>query len=169
MQRDLTHPDGGFFSAEDADSAADAAKPKEKSEGAFYVWSREEIEEALGRAMRQIFCDRYGVKAGGQRGGRSARGISRAEHFVPGAFDRGDGGGARIERGRSTRRSAGAAAKLLERRARRPRPHLDDKILAGWNGLMISAFAKGAQVLGEARYADAARAAANFLRRAAVG
>src|SRR6185295_6954653 len=54
-------------------------------------------------------------------------------------------------------------AKLLEIRSRRPRPHLDDKILAGWNGLMISAFAKGAQVLEEARYAAAARNARNFL------
>ena len=46
--RDLTHPDGGFYSAEDADSAADPAKPKEKSEGAFYIWSYQEIVDVLG-------------------------------------------------------------------------------------------------------------------------
>jgi uncharacterized protein YyaL (SSP411 family) len=57
-----------------------------------------------------------------------------------------------------------AGVKLLDLRARRPRPHLDDKVLAAWNGLMISAFAKGAQALGEDRYADAARAAAKFVR-----
>jgi len=53
---------------------------------------------------------------------------------------------------------------LMDRRARRPRPHLDDKILAAWNGLMISAFSKGAQALGEDRYTDAAAAAAKFVR-----
>ncbi len=58
-----------------------------------------------------------------------------------------------------------ASAKLLEVRSGRPRPHLDDKILTSWNGLMISAFAKGAQILGEPRYADAARRATDFIRR----
>jgi hypothetical protein len=58
-----------------------------------------------------------------------------------------------------------ASAKLLEIRARRPRPLRDDKVLSSWNGMMISAFAKGAQILNETRYAEAARAAANFLRR----
>ena len=67
-----------------------------------------------------------------------------------------------VDEARSVLRNAGV--KLLDRRARRPRPHLDDKILASWNGLMISAFAKGAQALGEDRYADAARAAAKFVR-----
>jgi hypothetical protein len=57
-----------------------------------------------------------------------------------------------------------ASAKLFDRRAHRPRPHLDDKILTSWNGLMISAFAKGAQALGEDRYGDAAAGAAKFLR-----
>jgi hypothetical protein len=70
--------------------------------------------------------------------------------------------GAGVDETRSVLRSA--VSRLLERRARRPRPHLDDKILAAWNGLMISAFAKGAQVLGEDRYADAAAAAAKFVR-----
>jgi hypothetical protein len=58
-----------------------------------------------------------------------------------------------------------SAAKLLEIRSRRPRPHLDDKILTGWNALMISAFAKGAQILDEPRYVEAARAARSFLHR----
>ncbi len=164
VQRDLTHPDGGFFSAEDADSAVEAAKPKEKREGAFYVWSREEIVETLGVRDAEVFCDRYGVKAGGnveedphgefhgQNILYQARSIEEtaAQH------------GMSVDDARSLLR--GAVAKLVERRARRPRPHLDDKILASWNGLMISAFAKGAQALGEDRYTEAARGAAKFVR-----
>jgi len=164
VQRDLTHRDGGFFSAEDADSAADASKPKEKREGAFYVWSKEEIEDTLGPRDAQIFCERYGVMAGGnvdedphgEFGGQNilyqARSIEEtaAQHGVS------------VDETRIVLRNSGV--KLLDRRGRRPRPHLDDKILAAWNGLMISAFAKGAQALGEERYADAARAAAKFMR-----
>jgi uncharacterized protein len=164
VQRDLTHPDGGFFSAEDADSAVDAAKPKEKREGAFYVWSREEIEKTLGHRDAELFCRRYGVEAGGNveedphgefRGGNilyQARSIEEAA--AASALSVNDARAVLTE----------AAEKLLERRGQRPRPHLDDKILAGWNALMISAFAKGAQALGEDRYADAAAAAAKFLR-----
>ena len=63
--RDLTHPEGGFYSAEDADSAADPAQPKEKSEGAFYIWSQQEIVDALGEPRCRDFCQRFGVKANG--------------------------------------------------------------------------------------------------------
>jgi uncharacterized protein YyaL (SSP411 family) len=59
--RDLTHPQGGFFSAEDADSAPDAAHPKEKSEGAFYIWTRQEIADALGEQDAEVFCRHFGV------------------------------------------------------------------------------------------------------------
>jgi len=164
VQRDLTHRDGGFFSAEDADSAADAGKPKEKREGAFYVWSREEIAETLGPRDAEIFCDRYGVQPGGnvdedphgEFGGQNILYQSRSSEEVAVLHSLG------VDEIRSVLKTA--AAKLFERRARRPRPHLDDKILASWNGLMISAFAKGAQALGENRYADAARGAAKFLR-----
>jgi uncharacterized protein len=164
VQRDLTHPDGGFFSAEDADSAVDSAKPKEKREGAFYVWSRDEIEQTLGPRDAGIFCERYGVTGRGN-----------VEEDPHGEFQ----GQNILYRARSIEETAAASEvsvdetrlvlrnaslKLLERRAQRPRPHLDDKILASWNGLMISAFAKGAQALGEDRYADAAAAAAKFLR-----
>jgi uncharacterized protein len=164
VQRDLTHRDGGFFSAEDADSAVDPERPGEKREGAFYVWSREEIEETLGARDAQIFCERYGVKAGGnveedphgEFGGQNI--LYQARSIAETAAQHGVG----IDEARSVLRNA--EGKLLDRRARRPRPHLDDKILAAWNGLMISAFAKGAQALGEDRYADAARAAAKFIR-----
>jgi uncharacterized protein YyaL (SSP411 family) len=156
VQRDLTHPDGGFFSAEDADSAVDAAKPREKREGAFYVWRKEEIDATLGVGDAELFSERYGVRAGGN-----------VEEDPHGEFR----GQNILYRARSMEDTAETRAALrnqrmmlLDRRGQRPRPHLDDKILAGWNALMISAFAKGAQALGEDRYADAARGAAKFLR-----
>jgi hypothetical protein len=164
VQRDLTHRDGGFFSAEDADSAVDAAKPKDKREGAFYVWGREEIEQTLGDRDAEMFCQRYGVLAGGTVD-EDPHGEFRGQNILYQARtieEIAAASGLSLNDTRSVLRSSGA--KLLDRRVRRPRPHLDDKILASWNALMISAFAKGAQVLGEDRYADAAAAAAKFLR-----
>ena len=148
--RDLRHPEGGFYSAEDADSAADPAKPKEKSEGAFYIWSYQEIVDVLGEPDAAAFCQRFGVAPNGNvqedpHGEFTGRNILYQAQDVP--FNE------------------HSIAKLLEVRSRRPRPHLDDKILAGWNGMMISAFAKGAQILGQPRYEQAARDARNLLYR----
>ena len=164
VQRDLAHPEGGFFSAEDADSAADAARPKEKREGAFYVWTSKEIEDALGPADAGIFSLRYGVEAGGNVE-EDPHGEFRGQNILYQARsieETAAACGAGVDETRSL--LEGAKGRLMDRRARRPRPHLDDKILAAWNGLMISAFAKGAQALGEDRYADAAAAAAKFVR-----
>jgi uncharacterized protein YyaL (SSP411 family) len=143
--RDLTHPEGGFYSAEDADSASDPAQPKEKSEGAFYIWTRQEIVDALGEHDAEVFSRYFGVK------------ITATWMRIPRRVWRKHLSGA-------SRRNRSGVAKLLEIHSRRPRPHLDDKILSGWNGLMISAFAKGAQILDEQRYADAAFAR-SFLHR----
>jgi uncharacterized protein len=148
--RDLTHPEGGFYSAEDADSAADPAQPKEKSEGAFYIWTQQEIVDALGEPDAAVFCRHFGVKANGN--------VDEDPH---GEF----GGRNILYQATDQTKSVPGVAKLLEIRSRRPRPHLDDKILSGWNGLMISAFAKGAQILDEPRYAEAARSARSFLHR----
>jgi uncharacterized protein YyaL (SSP411 family) len=165
VQRDLTHADGGFFSAEDADSAMDAAQPKVKREGAFYVWTWEEIERALGTNDADMFCQRFGVKPEGnvdedphgEFHGQNILYQARSIEEVAAAS------GMPVDEARAV--LTGACQTLVDVRSRRPRPHLDDKILAGWNALMISAFAKGAQVLGEDRYAEAACGAAGFLRQ----
>jgi uncharacterized protein YyaL (SSP411 family) len=138
--RDMTDPGGGFYSAEDADS--------EGREGAFYLWSRQEIDAALGPAAAGRFARRYGVQEHGNvlddpHGEFAGRNIL---YEADSAVD-----------------AAGSEAQLLEVRSRRPRPHRDDKILTAWNGLTISAFAKGAQALEDRRYRDAARAAAEFV------
>jgi uncharacterized protein YyaL (SSP411 family) len=151
--RDLAHPEGGFYSAEDADSAIDAAKPTEKHEGAFYVWRHSELVEALGASEAAEFSNRYGVEERGNVN-EDPHGEFIGVNILYQA-NAGEEQGA-IEKARET---------LLRIRSKRPRPHLDDKVLAGWNGMMISAFAKGAQILGEPRYEQAARRALDFLRR----
>jgi len=163
--RDMTDPGGGFYSAEDADSVIDSAHPHEKGEGAFYIWSAEEIRAALGEAAAAIFCYRYGVREGGNvdedpHGEFNGRNILFQEHTLA---ETAAHAGATDEETRAMLQRASET--LLEIRSARPRPLRDDKVLAAWNGLMISAFAKGAQILDEPRYAQAARAAADFLRR----
>ena len=148
--RDLAHAEGGFYSAEDADSATDPARPKEKHEGAFYVWTHKELVEALGPADAAIFCERFGVEERGN--------VQEDPH---GEFI----GTNILYEARSVEVPRKSLETLMHIRSARPRPHLDDKVLAGWNGMMISAFAKGAQILGEPRYEQAARRALDFLRR----
>jgi len=156
--RDLAHPEGGFYSAEDADSASDPAHPHDKSEGAFYIWSRSELVAALGEQDAAIFSRGYGVE---ERGNvqEDPHGEFTGRNILFQARSAEDDGV--IAKARET---------LLRVRSLRPRPHLDDKILAGWNGLMISALAKGAQVLTReypedaAKYQLAARRALDFIR-----
>ena len=147
--RDMTDPGGAFYSAEDADSIIDPAQPEHKGEGAFYIWAAEEIRSLLGDAA-EAFLNAYGVREGGNvdydpHGEFTGKNILYLVGDTPDpALD-------------------DARAKLLDVRSQRPRPHLDDKILTSWNGLMISAFALAGAVLDQPRYAEAARRAAEFL------
>jgi uncharacterized protein YyaL (SSP411 family) len=147
--RDLTHPEGGFYSAEDADSASDPAQPHHKSEGAFYIWTHQELLDALDPDEAAAFERRYGVAPNGN--------VQEDPH---GEF----GGRNILFQAQDVPVKPESIAKLLAIRSTRPRPHLDDKVLAGWNGMMISAFAKGAQILDEPRYSEAATRAAAFVR-----
>jgi uncharacterized protein YyaL (SSP411 family) len=163
--RDLTDPGGGFYSAEDADSAIDAAHPHHKGEGAFYIWTAEEIRKALGDRDAEIFSYRYGVRENGNveedpHGEFTGRSILFQEHTIE---ETAAHAGAPVEEVRAVLKQA--SEKLLAIRSARPRPLRDDKVLAAWNGMMISAFAKGAQVLDKPRFAEAARGAVDFVRR----
>ena len=163
--RDMTHPEGGFFSAEDADSLLSHGRP-EHAEGAFYVWTRREITEVLGADEARIFCRHYGVEeVGNAPTGSDPHGEFMGKNILVEKQDISTTarilGSSEEEVSKSL---AASRAKLFERRAKRPRPHLDDKILTGWNGLMISAFSKTGAVLRESRYIEAATKAANFLR-----
>jgi uncharacterized protein YyaL (SSP411 family) len=152
--RDMRDPDGGFYSAEDADSVIDAAHPEVKGEGAFYVWTQSEIEAVVGQPDAQWFCHRFGVEEQGNVQNDphqefTGKNILYQAHPVE----------------EPARQAAilKTAGQLLEARGKRVRPHLDDKILTAWNGLMISALAKAGAVLAEPRYAEAARCAADFI------
>jgi hypothetical protein len=161
--RDMTAPEGGFYSAEDADSAPDAARPKEKSEGAFYIWASGEVAQLLGEEHARWFGWRYGMEAEGnvqndphhEFTGRNilfqAHSVEETAHHFEKSVEEVSAALSDAER------------RLFEVRGERPRPHLDDKILTSWNGLMISAFAKAAVILDAAQYADVAREAAGFL------
>jgi len=177
----MTSKEGGFFSAEDADSPVPVAAVHDRrresdvdpqraplrktAEGAFYVWTKKEIDYALGDSA-EIFDFHYGVKAHGN----APEGIGPHDEFR--------GKNILIERHTTAetaqhfKKSEGEIGKVLARsreklfaiRGQRPRPHLDDKIISAWNGLMISAYARAAQVIDEPRYLEIATRSANFVR-----
>ena len=144
VQRDMTSAEGAFFSAEDADSVPPGASPDaHASEGAFYLWSMDEIERLLGPDA-QAFCERYGVERGGNalndpHGEFTGRNIlyeARPIEAIAGETDQAvDAKADALGRSRQI---------LLRERSARPRPQLDDKVLTAWNGLMIGAFARAA-------------------------
>ncbi|MGA2267343.1 MAG: thioredoxin domain-containing protein [Bryobacteraceae bacterium] len=161
--RDMTGAEGGFFSAEDADSVIDPVNPHLKGEGAFYIWSANAIRALAGQPAADWFCYRYGVETGGNvaadpHGEFTGKNILYQAHTVE---ETAQCFGRPLDEIRVALLRAERI--LLEERSRRVRPHLDDKVLTAWNGLMISAFARGGAILDEARYAAAARRAADFL------
>ena len=158
----MMHPGGGFYSAEDADSPRPES-PGEEGEGAFYLWTKKEVASLLGNDDAEVFCLRYGVREEGNASfdpqhefigknilyaARTLTGVAtalkRPEEEIAGVILR-------------------SRKRLFEARSARPRPHRDDKILTGWNGLMISAFARGSRILNVPRYREAATLSADFI------
>jgi uncharacterized protein YyaL (SSP411 family) len=175
VMREMTDPSGGFYSAEDADSIPPerALDPgAHKTEGAFYLWRTDEIAQVLG-ADAPVICQYFGIDEGGNAPadphqefvGKNILYIAKPLSVVA----------------ETAGRSADEVTEILQRgrvalfaaRLERPRPHLDDKVLTAWNGLMIAAFARMVRLmrgLGEdgmaagRPYLEAARAAASFIR-----
>lgn len=165
VQRDLTDPQGGFFSAEDADSLVAVGKP-EHAEGAFYVWTQGEIESVLGAEDAALFGFTFGVKPEGNapegadpQGEFTGKSILIQRHSLAAVAEE-----FHLTVSEVQSRLDASKAKLATVRAQRPRPHLDDKIITAWNGLMIAAFARAYQVLGEPAHLAAAQRAATFVR-----
>ncbi len=161
--RDMTDKEGGFYSAEDADSLE--AGHAEKKEGAFYVWTKAEIDAALGDDAA-LFSKAYGVEEDGNSPvGSDPLGELKGKNTL---IVRKTAAELAKDSGKSEadveKTLAASRAKLFAIRSKRPRPHLDDKVIVAWNGLMISAFAKAAQVLDEPRYLAAAQASAKFIK-----
>jgi uncharacterized protein len=197
VRRDMTSPAGGFYSAEDADSpvvvaavydhrneseiGAHRAPLQKSAEGAFYVWTKQEIDDALGEDA-PVFSFHYGLEKNGNapagtdpHGEFVGKNILIERHSIAetarfrstGVRPVGSTGASPVDgKGEDSveRLLAQSRQKLFSIRNKRPRPHLDDKIIAAWNGLIISAFARAAQVLDEPSYLETATRAAEFIR-----
>ena len=144
--REMTSPDGGFYSAYDADSEGD--------EGRFYVWSKSEIRDALG-SDADLFCLFYDVTDGGNWEGSNI--LCNNINISAAAFKF----GLTEQQIRDT--LTRCSEKLMKIRSARTPPGLDDKILVSWNALMVTALARGYLVAGDARYLEAAKACISFL------
>jgi len=142
--RDMTASEGGFFSAEDADS--------EGEEGKFYIWTEQEIKEVLGEDYGKEFNDIFSITTPGNYRDESSGKETRLN--IPHLKNYNTNGSNEFESARE---------KLFNIREKRIHPLKDDKILTDWNGLMIAALAKAAIVLNEPVYLDAAEKAAEFV------
>ncbi len=147
--RDMTHPEGGFYSAEDADS--------EGREGKFYAWTEAELQALLSAAEYAVVAPYFGITAVG----------NFIDHSDPDPLP-----GQNVLRINDPMVAIGneglladATRKMRQARAHRIRPHLDDKVLASWNGLMLGALARAAVVLRDGRYRAAAERNCAFLQR----
>jgi uncharacterized protein len=146
--REMTAPEGGFYSATDADS--------EGEEGRFFVWTPEEVEEALGDAQAaRRFCAYYDITSRGNWEGRSIPNTTRTGARAAAALG--------LSPEELEREVAELRPRLRAARQRRVPPALDDKVLTSWNALMIGALAEGHRVLGDPRYLQAAERAARFV------
>jgi len=151
--RDLRHPTGGFYSAEDADS--------EGEEGLFYVWSLHEfLDVLLSAGLSDAEADEmamwWGVTGGGNFEGRNILNVVGFSLEPAAATGPGRGGTAPAA-------LEGARAALFDHREKRVRPGLDDKVLTGWNGMFLQTLAEAAGALGRPDWMEAARANARFL------
>ncbi len=157
----LTDEGGGFYSAEDAESAAEPGGDKE--EGQYYLWTKTEIASLLGTKDAEVFAWFYGVTDSGNAlsdpmnvfAGKNILYAARDIESASRRFGKTvDDVKALLGRGRTV---------LLAEREKRPRPHLDDKIITAWNGLMISALAKASEILDDSTYLIAAEKGARFI------
>ena len=155
LDRELTHPEGGFYSTLDAQSPDDDG---ESEEGAFYVWTPAEIRDVVDdETDAELFCARYDVTQSGNFEGRNQPNVDAS---VPELVDRFD-----LAEGEVRDRLETARRAVFDAREERPRPKRDEKVLAGWNGLAIATAAEAAIVLRDDRYASRAVDALSFVRR----
>ncbi|WP_323190368.1 thioredoxin domain-containing protein [Halostella sp. PRR32] len=166
VERELTHPEGGFFSTLDAQSAVPQSRVPDADErddepgdeeGAFYVWTPAEVRAVLDEQMADLICDRYGITPSGNfEGGTTVLTISESVESLADEYD--------LDPDAVEKQLDAGTDELFRARADRPRPRRDEKVLAGWNGLMIAALAEGGIVLDEA-YATLAEDALSFVRQ----
>jgi uncharacterized protein len=161
VQRDMTHPAGGFYSAEDADS--------EGHEGKFYCWTKNELSRLLTVEEYNVAANYFGITAEGNFVDHSHPTPLAGQNVLSIVNPLGKDGvspprSSSAEKVSDAELLASAKSKMLAVRAKRIRPHLDDKVLASWNGLMLGAFARASVVLGDEKYRAAAEKNLSFLR-----
>jgi uncharacterized protein len=147
VQREMTSPDGGFYATQDADS--------EGVEGKFYVWSRAEVMTLLGEEERRVFCALYDITERGNWEGNNILNVPRDPESVAAGL------GITIDQLNDI--AARGKCKLYGTRSQRVWPARDEKILAGWNGWMLVAFAEAAVAFDKDSYRDVVRPNADFL------
>jgi uncharacterized protein len=155
IMRDMTSPEGGFYSAEDADS--------EGEEGRFYLWEEKEVLDILGKTDGELFMKFFSMKKEGNFRDEStgrARGVN-IPHMSNGPLR--DMEDLKLNAGAIEDEIISFRQLLFNVREKRPHPYKDDKILTDWNGLMIAALARGSQVLGDKTCLDAAVRSAGFI------
>ncbi|MBJ80429.1 MAG: thioredoxin domain-containing protein [Myxococcales bacterium] len=152
VDREMTHPRGGFYSATDADSVGSDGHPEE---GLFFTWTPEELQDVLGKKQGKLVGEHFGITAPGNFEGRS---IPNLLHYSNSAAE------IPAKKAKLLEETAvQTRAQLYLARANRIPPGLDDKILTSWNGLMISAFARVGQTLNNTNYIQRAENAAGFI------
>ncbi|KAL5018576.1 hypothetical protein ScPMuIL_004298 [Solemya velum] len=173
VSRDLSHPEGGFYSAEDADSHP-TADCTQKKEGAFCVWTYGEVQQLLtdkieghsGTKLADIFCHHFSVMDGGNVDPYQDPHQELKNQNV--LFIKDSVAETAIYFGISKELTNQVLNRCVEilynARQKRPRPQLDDKMVTAWNGLMISAYARAGQILNDDTYTTRAVKAAEFLR-----
>jgi len=147
VEREMTSPEGGFFTSQDADT--------EGREGIYFTWELKEVLDLLGPRHAQVFAKMYGITSAGQF---ERRNVLRVMQDMEKTAE--EEGVPIFEVGHIIKN---AKVTLLETRNKRPQPHRDEKILTGWNGLMISALATGFIVLRKESYLQRAVTCADFI------
>ncbi|WP_247000324.1 thioredoxin domain-containing protein [Halosolutus gelatinilyticus] len=171
VDRELTHDEGGFFSTLDAQSAVEQSSTSnqnasrsddldedgEREEGAFYVWTPDEIRDIVDdESDAELFCARFDITESGNFEGRNQPNVVTSIEDLADRFD--------LDEDEVEERLELAREAVFEAREERPRPNRDEKVLAGWNGLMISTCAEAALVLGDDDDAEMAVDALEFVR-----
>jgi len=152
IKREMTAPDGGFYSATDADSLTPVGESKE---GYYFTWTKKELETILGKKNTEIIAPYFNVTAKGNFEGRNILNITHPPDVTAKDFN--------ISEPVLSDLLLEAKSKLYAYRTQRPLPLRDEKILTAWNGLMISAFARSGLVLGNSEYIRMAKIAAKFI------
>ena len=145
--REMLNPEGGFYSTQDADS--------EGHEGKFFIWTPREIGEILGEEEGRVFCRYYDVTAQGNFEGANILNVPRPLEQVASELS--------LSPGELSRILSEGRQRLFREREKRIKPHRDEKILTGWNGMMAVSFVEASVVLQRADYLEVARRNARFL------